>query len=84
MAQFDIEAAILSSPESSPFPVLENPTIRARGFADALVLIIESQQRRIEVAEDENQQLRKTLRAISGCKINLELNPSMAKDALEK
>lgn len=38
---------------------LDDPTERAKGFAQALIGTIEHQQRRLKLAEDENRSLRR-------------------------
>lgn len=42
----------------SPEPILADPTARAKGFLEAVILTLQDQQRRIELAEKDKAELR--------------------------
>lgn len=58
---------------------LDDPTERAEGFANALVLTVKDQQRRLVVAEAEIGRLRDALQAI---KTHVEPQPSALAKAI--
>ncbi len=59
--------------EASPLPQLDDPSKSARAFADALAGIVESQQRRLAIAEGEITSLRRMLRNLNQAADTAEL-----------